>query len=217
MNKKERFLILASPHEGYAHRPFENLFSDTLIATDEILKLVTRDDVVLFDGGTDVSPSLYFETRSPFSQFPDSERDARERKVFIKAQSAGAACIGVCRGAQFLNVVSGGRLIQHVTNHGTNHFVKTIDGEQIQVTSTHHQQMWPFLTNHEMVAWADHHAESFCEYGKDFYITRQPEIVWFPQTRSLCIQGHPEYLKPEARFYRYSRELVVQHIFKEKA
>lgn len=216
-SKKVRYLLLSSPNEGYAHRVFASMFSDIMEASDPLMKKMNSDDVMIFDGGTDVSSVLYKEQKHPFSQHPDSERDLRERKYFIRAQSVGAACIGICRGSQFLTAMSGGKLIQHVTNHGTNHFMKTNEGEQISITSTHHQQMWPFAVTHDLLAWADHHAESFCEYGKDFFVNRQPEVVWYPQTRSLCIQGHPEYLKEGARFYQYSRELVRKLIFKEKA
>lgn len=212
-----RFLILASPHAGWAHKVWENMFTDVLQYNEVVGRRMLADDVVMFDGGTDVGSKYYGETRHPFSENPNEGRDTHERKVFIRAQAVGAACIGVCRGSQFLTVMSGGKLIQHVTNHGTDHHIITNQKERIFATSTHHQQMWPYDTNHELLAWADHNAESFCEYGKDFHITAQPEVVWYPDTRSLCIQGHPEYLQPKDRFHKYSRELVEELILKEKA
>jgi hypothetical protein len=44
------------------------------------------------------------------------------------------------------------------------------------------------------------------------------EIVWFPKTRSLAIQGHPEYFQsPNALFVLYCRYLVHHLILKEQA
>ena len=52
----------------------------------------------------------------------------------------------------------------------------------------------------------------------------EPEIVWYPKTKGLCIQGHPEYMKPttyfangdvdqENSFVAYSRYLIRKYLF----
>jgi len=54
--------------------------------------------------------------------------------------------VGICRGSQFLTVMSGGRLFQDVSGHaimGT-HLIKFKDGSSLGITSTHHQMMNPF-------------------------------------------------------------------------
>jgi GMP synthase-like glutamine amidotransferase len=178
---------------------------------------IQKQDVVVFDGGTDLAPSLYNEAKSPFTDRSHATRDLHEKALFIRAQQVGAACLGVCRGAQLLCVLSGGKLIQHVTNHNRRHSIITSDREQLESDSCHHQQMWPHQTNHDLLAWAIHYAESYCEYGKDFNSAKQPEVVWFPYTRSLCIQGHPEYVEVGNRFRSYSIELVQQFILNEGA
>lgn len=212
-----RFIVLASTGEGYAEKVFENMFGDTLEFNETTAKHLTEHDVMFFDGGTDVDSEIYGETRSPFTESPNKARDERERRAFRRAQAVGAACIGVCRGSQFLTAMSGGKLLQHVTNHGNGaHKMYTQGGEMMQITSTHHQMMWPYRIPHDLLGWAEHESESHCQYGKDFFRHRQPEIVWYPQTRSLAIQGHPEYLIESARYYQYCRELVQKFIFKEK-
>ena len=213
-----RYLIDVSPQEGYATTVFEDMFTDVLEYFPETTgKNMVDDDVLLFDGGTDVDPALYDEKPSPFTETPNKARDAHERAAFIRAQATGAACIGICRGAQLLTVLSGGKLIQHITNHNQPHHILTSKAEQITANSVHHQMMWPYETDYKLLAWAPGPSESFCEYGKLFLPKVQPEVVWYPQTRSLCIQGHPEYLTEKARFYQYCRELVKELIFKEKS
>lgn len=215
MSSSQGRLILALAAKWTAASHFEQMFDGTVKGMTENLK-IQKEDVVFFDGGTDISSSLYREDKNPFTQSPEKARDLWERQLFIKAQAAGAACIGICRGAQLLCALSGGRLIQHVTGHHGSHKVVTFQKEVIEVTSTHHQMMWPGFADHELLAWAIHYSESYCEYGKSFDMTHQPEIVWFPQTRSLAIQGHPEYVKMNDRFPQFCRELVTQFIFKEK-
>lgn len=91
-------------------------------------------------------------------------------------------------------------------------------------SSTHHQMMFPFNINHHLLAWAVDRAEVYCDYGKKLPIKEgfhrnvkwqvEPEIVWFPDTRSLSIQGHPEepYHNLTSPFPRYCQELVERFI-----
>ena len=174
--------------------------------------------VLLFEGGVDVNPQLYNEKRGAHTQAPNLARDAKEMLIFKKAQEAGAACIGVCRGSQFLTVMAGGKLIQHVTDHGSNHLVDTFDGEKLGVTSTHHQMCWPEQVDHTLIAWSTDRSRGYLDgYGVNKYkVEKEPEIIWYPKTRSLAIQGHPEYLTYYDRFPAYCRRMVRKFIFEEK-
>lgn len=176
---------------------------------------ITKHDVVLFDGGTDVNPALYGEEPHPFTDKPDTKRDEFERAAFRKAQAAGAACIGICRGAQLLCVLSGGKLIQHVNGHkNSNHAIITLDGKCMVAAADHHQMMHPTTVHHQLIAWTSNVGESLCEYGKDFDPDREPEILYIPDTRALCIQPHPEWMHPGASFVNYCRDLVTRYLFK---
>lgn len=174
-------------------------------------------DVVLFDGGTDVDPRFYGEERGAFTDSPDLRRDEFEKRVFRAAQAAGAACLGICRGAQFLNVLSGGSLIQHVTGHKfSNHLIYTKDGRAMPAKSDHHQMMLPTnRVHHELIAWAEEESKSYCDYAKEIP-EFQPEILFIPDTRSLCIQPHPEWMSRDSEFATYCRDLVIQYLFKSK-
>lgn len=74
-------------------------------------------DGVLLAGGTDVDPQLYGEQPRPETQDPDTERDARERRLVEEAMQADKPVLGICRGLQMINVALGGTLEQHVDGH----------------------------------------------------------------------------------------------------
>jgi GMP synthase-like glutamine amidotransferase len=175
----------------------------------------TSKDVVLFDGGTDIDADIYNERKHPLAQKPDYMRDQTERVYFRRAQGVGAACIGVCRGAQLLCALSGGKIIQHVTgHHGPKaHVIITSDKREILASGDHHQMMYPYdVKEYEMLAWAQGLGEYHCEYGKVAEFGEEPEVVWFPQTKSLCIQPHPEWMQHMMSFPVYCREQVYRCI-----
>lgn len=85
-------------------------------------------DLICFTGGSDVNPFMYGEDVHRTTRY-DAGRDVREAEVFKKFQDKPK--VGICRGSQFLNVMSGGSLWQDVNNHaiGGTHdcFYLTVD------------------------------------------------------------------------------------------
>jgi gamma-glutamyl-gamma-aminobutyrate hydrolase PuuD len=75
---------------------------------------VDRLDAVVLAGGPDVGPDRYGATPHPRTGQPHPERDAAELAVLHRALERGIPVLGVCRGAQVLNVGLGGTLVQHV-------------------------------------------------------------------------------------------------------
>jgi putative glutamine amidotransferase len=90
------------------------LILPTLAPTDAEEMLAGLDGVVL-SGGGDVSPFLYGEEPAPEVYDVDAKRDEWELAL-IAAAAADFPVLGVCRGAQLLNVAAGGSLIQHLPN-----------------------------------------------------------------------------------------------------
>ena len=75
---------------------------------------VGRLDAVLLSGGGDVAPDRYGAAPHPRTGRPHPQRDAAELAVLDAALTAGLPVLGVCRGAQLLNVALGGTLHQHL-------------------------------------------------------------------------------------------------------
>lgn len=146
-------------------------------------------DLILFTGGEDVNPSLYGQKLGRYT-YINKQRDIYEMEVFSKYKDTPK--LGVCRGSQFLTVMAGGSLIQHVTNHGVFHPLITKDGDFL-ISSTHHQMMYPFKVDHELLGWSDKRSTVFLD-GNDESVPMavEPEVVWYPKAKSFCIQGHPE-------------------------
>jgi gamma-glutamyl-gamma-aminobutyrate hydrolase PuuD len=75
---------------------------------------VDRLDAVVLSGGPDVAAGRYGAEPHPRAGEPQPERDAAEAAVLRRALERGIPVLGVCRGAQLLNVELGGTLVQHV-------------------------------------------------------------------------------------------------------
>lgn len=176
-------------------------------------------DVIIFNGGEDIGTSIYGELPVhrgiPAQQ---SNRDKTEISIFNKyAGHPTKLLLGVCRGGQLLNCLNGGSLYQDVNGHGVSHPMYDVrTGEILHITSTHHQQFIPNLDKGEVIgvsscstAKQNEAGLSHYEKAKDLKDGRDVEIVWYPETHTLCIQGHPEYV-PDSRFADYTLELLNQ-------
>ena len=75
---------------------------------------VDRVDAVLLSGGRDVAPERYAADPHPAAGLPHPDRDSSELAVLDRALALGVPVLGVCRGAQLLNVAFGGTLHQHL-------------------------------------------------------------------------------------------------------
>ncbi len=71
-----------------------------------------RLDGLLLPGGEDLDPSAYCAERHPQLGPTDKERDRTELLLTEWALAEGMPILGVCRGAQAINVACGGTLYQ---------------------------------------------------------------------------------------------------------
>ncbi len=164
---------------------------------------IEKADIVLFTGGPDIDPTLYAE--KPLSTtHVSASRDAVDLEAW--AVSEDKLKVGICRGAQFLNVMCGGALWQDVDNHTKDHSIhERLTGARLWVTSAHHQMMIP-NSSARIIATA---AEAYTKrgYGKS-WTRRTPdfnpsvvkfdddradvEVCAYDQQKVLCFQPHPE-------------------------
>jgi len=180
---------------------------DSLLASANPLD-VTPDSVLLLWGGGDISPSFYGAKRASRGGGDDTpnRRDRIEWAMLQRAIEVGAGIIGICRGAQMLCAAAGGKLMQHVDNHaGYGHTITTIEGETLHVNSLHHQMMYPFEVDHELLAWSsekrsgEYHDENMVYTD----IPCEPELVYFPKIKGIGAQWHPEMMKHDAPATQY--------------
>ena len=154
-------------------------------------------DAIHFEGGSDIHPSLY-NVKNTHSFVSDglSNRDIIERAAINEAIEQKALIIGSCRGAQLACAFAGGKLVQDVTDHANGpHKVTTKDGKTILTTSVHHQQMYPWEIEHDLLAWSanplsDHYLGDEIDPTK---VVLEPEACYFPTINALAFQWHPEW------------------------
>lgn len=114
-----------------------------------------RLDGVCLSGGPDLDPEAYGAGRHPELGPTEPGLDAFELALARAADARGLPLLGVCRGAQALNVARGGTLHQHLPLHcqtepatATTHAVRVEPGTRLErlfgggalpVNSFHHQ------------------------------------------------------------------------------
>jgi putative glutamine amidotransferase len=74
--------------------------------------LMDRVDALVLTGGADINPALYGERPHPMLGQLSDIRDQWEIALVRAAQRRGIPTLGICRGAQLLNVALGGTLLQ---------------------------------------------------------------------------------------------------------
>lgn len=189
------------------------------------LGIVTNDreqikscNVLVLTGGSDVCPSMYGHSAHSTARC-NPGRDKVEVDLVKEATKRDIPMIGICRGAQFLTVVAGGKLIQDCNNHTRHHAVTTKDGESFIVTSSHHQMMDPYwgdLKNkHKLLAWADNLAtKKEAQQDCPVIMPKEPEAIWYPEIKGLAVQWHPEWMAADSRGFEYFIELVEEYVMK---
>ncbi len=155
-------------------------------------------DGIVISGGDDIDPGLYLPD-APDIPAADPRRDAFEIESLKRAIDGGLPVLGICRGAQLLNVVLGGSLHddirdirQHTSNRRTPFASKTLIVEtgsrladllgtqRARINSLHHQAIADL-------------GEGLIVSGRD--MDGIVQAVEHPSHRfMLGLQWHPEYL-----------------------
>jgi gamma-glutamyl-gamma-aminobutyrate hydrolase PuuD len=188
---------------------------------------IKNADLVQFTGGEDVSPKYYGCGKHPATANNEA-RDLKEEQIFEFCSENEIPMVGICRGGQFLNVMCGGRMYQHVDGHATgktHEVTDTITGYRCNVTSTHHQMMIPRKSDGgvNVIGIVNPSLSSFKDYvDRDGVVfTVEPEedeqdveVIHYVYHNVLCFQPHPEFEDGKAcREWFFS--LVKRQLFRD--
>ena len=91
------------------------LLDATASHADRAAALAAMDGLLL-SGGADFDPARYGRPNHGSTDI-EPDRDDLEEDAWAAAQDRGLPVLGVCRGFQAINVLSGGTLLQHVDGH----------------------------------------------------------------------------------------------------
>lgn len=176
----------------------------------EIAHSIEEANLIQFTGGSDVLPSYYGELIHP-ETYPNPIRDAEELAIFNVCKGLGKRMAGICRGGQFLHVMNGCNLWQHVHGHaiyGTHDALDVETGNTLQVTSTHHQMMREgdtgltvLVGNHDTNPLKQHMIASGDVEAMTCNVDL--EAVWHEDSKCFCFQPHPEFEEGQCREYYF--------------
>lgn len=167
-------------------------------------------DGLLLTGGEDIDPTHFDEAPHPMLGDVDARRDAQELPLAREAAARKLPVLGICRGAQVLNVALGGTLFQdlpsqhasktpHVQDapvERSTHSVRLspesllfrlAGSRELGVNTFHHQAVRELASGLEPTAWApDGVLEGFeAEEGWLVGVQWHPELQPGPFTRAL--------------------------------
>ena len=177
-------------------------------------------DLIFFAGGEDVDPSVYGQPVHPTTYF-NTKRDDQEISVYKQAVKLNKKILGVCRGSQLICAMQpDGMLVQNQPNNHSYHNMFTHKGEELLVSSTHHQAQYPFnmkKENYNVIGWTENlHKYHQDGNNKELSPSQECEIVHYPNGNALGIQSHPEYMDYDHNSNIWMRSLLNNFMNDEK-
>lgn len=185
---------------------------------DAALDLYGRLDGVLFSGGGDISLEYFEGSPHPRIEGVDPARDRTELALLRAAASQGKPLLGICRGAQMMNVALGGTLYTHIPGQlpgALDHdypgslrreivhpvqveesafAAEIFGGTRLSVNSLHHQGLKVIAPSLHAVG-----------HAPDGLV----EVVELPDHPfAIAVQWHPEWLTDQPPMQRLFRSFV---------
>lgn len=189
------------------------------IGENKLNIILAKVDGLLFTGGGDVHPDLYYGQHHPLVNRVDTDRDRVEIHLLKQAMQMQIPFLGICRGLQLINIASGGTIYEDILDQRPNaiqhdqssqkprdflaHTVaiepdsllaNILEKASAQVNSLHHQGIKELAPGLKASAFApDGLIEAFEIPGYRF---------------GMAVQWHPEWLPDEANMDILFRELI---------
>ena len=165
-------------------------------------RVLDRLDGLLLVGGADVGASAYGAAPHPLSEPPVPLRDAVETALVRAAMDRGMPVLGICRGAQVINVAGGGTLLQHlpedVGHEEHRRAVGRFDGNEhdVEVEPGTRAMEATGEAVHRVVS---HHHQAIDALGEGLRVTARAADDGLPEAVEsegpgwvLAVQWHPE-------------------------
>lgn len=183
-------------------------------------------DIVVMPGGADWGPNLYNQNPNSYVSWVSSKSDTTQMALIQSAIKRKKLVFGICRGLQGVTIANGGTLVQHIS-HPSHHRVTRKDGSHYMMNSCHHQLCNPYNLNdgeYEVLGWTEGLSNVYLgEEDRDVIfpkhafdgngVLKEPEVIWYPKTRCLGTQGHPEWMSQDSEAVRYVNHLINKYLY----
>jgi putative glutamine amidotransferase len=165
-------------------------------------------DGLILTGGKDVDPARYGQRPHEKTDEPRRDRDAWEAALITAAIERQLPFLGICRGAQLLNVTLGGTLQQHLPDLlGTTKYQRG-GGEfsQVSVLVDSDSAVGRLVETEDLTVEVYHH-QAIDEVGDGLRVTARSEdgIVQALELETvpfgLAVQWHPEQSPEDIRLF----------------
>ncbi|MBW4933729.1 gamma-glutamyl-gamma-aminobutyrate hydrolase family protein [Marinobacter sp. F4206] len=177
----------------------------------------SRTDVSLLDGlvlsgGTHVHPEHYNQQPMVTANY-DRERDATDQRLLEEAERIGIPVLGICRGAQFINVFHGGSLCQNVTPFRvhTRHRPLLLPMQTVRVVKN---SRLGHIMQSSMIGANRIHSQAIKRLGRNLRVVAVDNDLFVQAIENthhqwlMGVQWHPEYLLYHSGHRRIFRQFV---------
>jgi putative glutamine amidotransferase len=173
-------------------------------AKDIVLSL----DGLMLCGGRDIDSSLYGQSPHSEAEPPDKLRDDLEEKLLSAAIEADLPFLGICRGAQMLNINRGGTLIQHLPDVvGDNRYQLGNAKFTPADVEVEENSILGSLVGEKVSNAALYHHQAIDELGKGLKVTAKSEdgiieaVELTDHPFGVAVQWHPEQTLDDLRIF----------------
>ena len=176
------------------------LLPPQVVTGGEAGRIIGRLDGLLVTGGADINPARYVQDKNPHTQDSEDLRDSFEDALLAQALKAGLPVLGICRGAQMLNVHLGGTLHQHLPEVVGHDRYRVGDGvfHPEEMTLTEGTRLHRLFDGHSSVQGHVYHHQAIDEVAPSLTVSAHGfdgtiQGVELPGS-SFCVavQWHPE-------------------------
>ena len=185
---------------------------------DEIFNNV---DGFLFTGGQDINPQLYNEEKKEMCGYQCDTRDNQEVYLMRKALELDKPLLGICRGVQLLNVVTGGTLYQDIGTE-INRGIKLVHKQKHPYNKGTHEVniqkgtiLYDALGKEKLIVNSLHH-QGIKTIRNDVAVNAVAtdgliEGIEIPKAKfAMAVQWHPEFMFCEDKFQEKIFSLLVE-------
>ncbi|HEV8079052.1 MAG TPA: type 1 glutamine amidotransferase [Marinobacter sp.] len=171
-------------------------------------------DGLVLSGGTHVQPALYGQPPTVTAHY-DKSRDETDQRLLAEAETLNLPVLGICRGAQLINVHRGGSLCQNVTplRQNTRHRPLLLPLQTVKVVE--HTRLSQIMQA-PVIGANRIHSQAIKKLGQDLRVVAVDNDLFvqaIENTRGQWLMGlqwHPEYL-----LYHNGHRRIFRHFVDE--